>query len=1228
MSRSFRLAALTVGTALTASCGGSGAAEDLVILPRPASIMDTGEVSVIKVSATDLQFNPGKGSVHVSSAAGSLRSGIDLTLDADGLAQTDFSCKLADDPDCVGKIKLTASWTAAGKTANAERDITITVEPLRGACEPGFERSFDVIKSTDADIQLVVSPNVSERVTLTANNREVGVAFYDPSNTFGGFAISRPTFGFGLEEEALGRASIGTLGAVDNPLTQTFTSWDKYPEAVRASYELTSTLELKAAINALATALNVGGILSGGLTGTAGANGPFKLIVTYVRRLARTVVVVTVTPLARYNQTQAGLMDNVAGGTSLGQVDDTISPSDAIPCELKTTVATEKIDFLWVVDDSGSMASSQDAVFTAGAIFASRLTSAGLDWRVAAVTTGYYPDTFNGSFRTWTTNSNVMLDWFKATSASWFGTGGSPTETAFNGMLSFVAQQGPPGGLLPGLVRPDAQLQIIILSDAPDQSLYTSASTLEALKASLQPGQRVVTHGIRCPVNETCGDDPVEQDVYQELAQLTGGVVGDIRVFNAPNPDAAQRARQSETMSVIMRSAIAGAGQQLAGFPIASTIHIAIGNTVGSCVRNDVPRSAENGWDVDPSTGKIIVYGGCAPRPGATMAISYRSFTDTTPEMVVIERDGGMPIDPGGGDGGIGITLIANKPVLYQDINDSISVSARLSGVVPNLGRELQFTTTAGAFRQSDGGMNTMITTLTGPGGIVSVSLVETGALGTATVTASHAPSGATGNLDIEIRKLQQVSHVSTSCGSSTDCTLIGLRGSGYNEVAQVVFRVSDGQDRPAVGIPVTFDAATLPAGATLTPSGVTNDRGEVTTSVQSGSQLGTFAIRAIVIPGSVEGVSPTLAIRGAKPANKQFFLSCLAVNLPAYRAPNPPLTLSSNCTVRVVDRHNNPIGTGVAVSLKTEAGVVVNNVLTAPFNNNNPDEGIGRFIFDTIGGVWPPVDTAPFAADNAQPFPFAREQEPSRTDFSLTRNPRDGLITVMAYVVGEEHFDDGNGNGVYDLGEQFVDQGEPFVDSNDNNVWDPGETIIPELQNGIDNGVWDAPNGVYDSNKLIWADTKILVTNYPEPGEGHLEGTNPGGCPGGVAKGNYTEFRVFLPDHNLNRIAAGSTLSINRVGTKGTVTWEPNAVVDDAYGFQYKRALVDASSGAECGNGSTRCFWKTLFGQWAGGEVSKLRVAGAATSDITPCENTSLAAQGTVLGATVSTFFVGFGVQ
>ena len=68
-------------------------------------------------------------------------------------------------------------------------------------------------------------------------------------------------------------------------------------------------------------------------------------------------------------------------------------------------------------------------------------------------------------------------------------------------------------------------------------------------------------------------------------------------------------------------------------------------------------------------------------------------------------------------------------------------------------------------------------------------------------------------------------------------------------------------------------------------------------------------------------------------------------------------------------------------------------------------------------------------------------------------RNPRDGLVTLVAYAAGAEGFDDQNQSGTWDLGEPFDDLPEPYVDADDNGQWSPGEWY----QDVNENGAWDA---------------------------------------------------------------------------------------------------------------------------------------------------------------------------
>lgn len=80
---------------------------------------------------------------------------------------------------------------------------------------------------------------------------------------------------------------------------------------------------------------------------------------------------------------------------------------------------------------------------------------------------------------------------------------------------------------------------------------------------------------------------------------------------------------------------------------------------------------------------------------------------------------------------------------------------------------------------------------------------------------------------------------------------------------------------------------------------------------------------------------------------------------------------------------------------------------------------------------------------------------------------PSDHINTIMAYSVGEESFDDANGNNIFDDGDTtFDDLEEPFVDANNNGIYDSGERII-DVPNGNDpagnNGVHDIGDGFFN---------------------------------------------------------------------------------------------------------------------------------------------------------------------
>jgi hypothetical protein len=250
----------------------------------------------------------------------------------------------------------------------------------------------------------------------------------------------------------------------------------------------------------------------------------------------------------------------------------------------------------------------------------------------------------------------------------------------------------------------------------------------------------------------------------------------------------------------------------------------------------------------------------------------------------------------------------------------------------------------------------------------------------------------------------------------------------------------------------------------------------------------------------------------------------------------------------------------------------------------------MATFAFSTLG-VFPPQDVGPLAANPAQ-YPMPLAQEASYLDGVLIRNPRDMLVTLLAWTHGEEHFFDDNNNGVHDPGERFVDQAEPFVDANDNDRWDPGESFVDTNLNGV----WDGPNGVWDGSTNIWVTTHVLYTGATLASQSF---TSPASFD--VAHGATTSLELHAPDVNLNRAVSGSLISMAQVGARGTARITSDNSALDGYGFALlENALTNAAGTAPCDATTPICRSRTVFGTWDVGLVGTISIQGAATTDLT----------------------------
>jgi hypothetical protein len=245
----------------------------------------------------------------------------------------------------------------------------------------------------------------------------------------------------------------------------------------------------------------------------------------------------------------------------------------------------------------------------------------------------------------------------------------------------------------------------------------------------------------------------------------------------------------------------------------------------------------------------------------------------------------------------------------------------------------------------------------------------------------------------------------------------------------------------------------------------------------------------------------------------------------------------------------------------------------------------------------------------------------------TITHNPRDGLVTVIAYAQGEEGFFDGsNGcpaDGKYNpplsagcpLGEKFVDLGEPFVDIDDDGERDSianGDLFDEPYIDVNNNGIWDGPNGAWDANTTIWAETRILYTGYvealpagpvgaptqaasrvydplsipspftpaftPEAAFTDVYASRTTPAPGAPATSQ--RFGVFMTDLNFNipnyKTTYGASKSPSNVSFTATLNSAPTTA--DGLGMLFRQLYCDGTLGGNPASCSTSCDWNVCL--------------------------------------------------
>ena len=307
-------------------------------------------------------------------------------------------------------------------------------------------------------------------------------------------------------------------------------------------------------------------------------------------------------------------------------------------------LSVKKIDILWVVDNSGSMDTSQQNLADNFASFISRFNQKGYDFHMAVVTTDGWEKRFNGSsskarFRdglganrtgVYVMNKNTPNLSSVFTTNIRVGINGNGDERPFDSMIQSMSDS---FNTARGFRRADAFLAVVMVSDEEDFShssysfnenysnpnLFTVQSMVNYLdtltnRVSGQSANYSVS-SITVPdaaCSTQLSTDGFARKIGTRIAQLadaTGGVKGSLC------------SNFGSTLDLISESIIALSSVfPLSREPVVSSIVITVDGVA-------VPQDANNGWTYEAADNAIVFHGSAIPSANSDIRVSFDPVT-------------------------------------------------------------------------------------------------------------------------------------------------------------------------------------------------------------------------------------------------------------------------------------------------------------------------------------------------------------------------------------------------------------------------------------------------------------------------------------------------------------------------------------------------------------------------------------------------------------------------
>jgi len=345
----------------------------------------------------------------------------------------------------------------------------------------------------------------------------------------------------------------------------------------------------------------------------AASNAPvdtlFRLVLLYGEYEASSFYIAVVIPEKLYSQyqTQSNDITNAARVIPKGKALTTSKES------FTQSTGKRNADILFVVDDSGSMSDDQDALSQAADDFSEKMTSSGLTYRSAVITTGSgaTDHTSGHAYHILRTtgiieNNNTLL---KQSLVA--GTNGSSTETGIwnaEQALQSVAKGNSLDGAITmaGMPKTNSTLSVVIISDEKSQYNRRSPGTDFNVSNNLFKNRAIRVYSLIKTDNSS-----LSSTQYDDLSSETGGIHSNIR-----NTDSNGSLDFSGFMQQIAQDAGGAASSFVLPNPATVINEVKVNGTV-------VAENASNGYTYVQSSHSIVFHGTAIPPSGATILVSY-----------------------------------------------------------------------------------------------------------------------------------------------------------------------------------------------------------------------------------------------------------------------------------------------------------------------------------------------------------------------------------------------------------------------------------------------------------------------------------------------------------------------------------------------------------------------------------------------------------------------------